>query len=115
MIEDSGLSLGGKQTMMGLDVKKKKRGFVDLGGAAGAFVGLMVSMFIIVILLYAGQQLVTSLNLTNITLIWNNTVGSVINFTGQLGTAGTILGVALILLVVLAVFRYKGSGGGTGM
>lgn len=102
--------------MLGNDSKgKKKRGFVNLGGVTSAFTGLMIGMFIIVVILYAGNSLVTALNLTNITLIWNNTVGSVINFTGQLGTVGTIFGIALILLVVLSVFRYQGGKGGTGM
>jgi hypothetical protein len=94
----------------------KKRG--QLGGAAQMFIGLIGAMFILVVLLFTGYTLVTSLNNANLTLIWNQTVSGVINFTAQMGTIGTIAGVMLLVVLIgggilYGVRKTKG-GGGTG-
>lgn len=92
----------------------KRRGF--FAGIAGAFQTLILVMFGILVLVYTGYTLATALNNTNATLIWNNTVSGIINFTGQLGTVGTISGVMLLLALIGGALyfgskRMGGSGG----
>lgn len=97
-------------------IKNKSKGF--LAQLASQFEGLIMVVFLILALLFAGYQLTTSLNNTNATTVWNNTVSGVINFSAQLGTVGTIMGVALIIGVIglfgYGLVRTRG-GSGSGM
>ena len=97
--------------------KKKKRG--QLATMAMAFVGLIAAGLIVLIYMYTGSTLTTSLNNSNTTIAWNNVQASVINFTAQLGTVGTIAGVMLLLALIGGVGYYaygkmKGGGGSVG-
>lgn len=91
------------------------RGF--LGNAIGLLVGAGSAALILMVLIFVGYTLSTSLGNANATLFWNNIVTGFNNFGTQFGTVGTILGVALILLVIgggalLGYRAYKGRGGG---
>jgi hypothetical protein len=98
--------------------KKKKRG--QLATMAMAFVGLIAAGFIILVYMYTGSTLATSLNNTNVTLVWNNITASIVNFSAQLGTVGTIAGVMLLLALIggagyLIYSKIGGGKGGSGM
>lgn len=101
-----------------LTAKHSSRG--QLGQMALAFVGLIAAGFIILVYMYTGSTLATSLNNANTTILWNNIQASTINFSAQLGTIGTIAGVMLLLALIggagYAVYsRVKGGNGGTGI
>lgn len=95
----------------------KRRG--QLQTMAMLFVGLIAAGFILLVYQYTGQVLATNLNQANVTLVWNNITASVVNFTGQLGTVGTIAGVMLLLALIggagLWVYGRVGGGKGSGM
>lgn len=74
----------------------------------------------VAVIFFAMIQLGTALNNSNLTAMINNTLALGVNFTAQLPTVGTLLGVGLFLLVIfgggfLAYSYIRGRGGGTGM
>jgi hypothetical protein len=103
---------------MQLPKLSKTRG--QLANMALAFVGLIATGFIVMVYMYTGSTLATSLGNANVTLVWNNITASVVNFTGQLGTVGTIAGVMLLLALIggagyMMYSRIGGGKGGSGM
>lgn len=92
------------------------------------FVGLIGAGFVILVFMYTGQVLAQSFNSScglgascanNTTRIWYDLTASVVNFTGQLGTVGTIAGVMLLLALIggagLWVYGRAKGGGGSGL
>lgn len=110
---------------------KKRKGFIQ--GLVMAFVALVAVGFAILVYMYVGSTLDTAFNssctqygagtpwcsnVSNHSLEWRNISASVVNFTGQLGTVGTIAGITLLLILVGGVGYYalnRGSGGNSGM
>ena len=90
----------------------------NLGAWVFGFVGLIIGAFFIMVYLFVGQTLNTSLNNALIGQFWTNVVTSTNNFGSQLTTVGTIVGVMLLIVVIGgAAFAYLGrrGGGGSGM
>ena len=97
----------------------KHRGNIEI--MFSAFVGVIAVALLVMIYLYVGSTLDTSLNDPNVTTVWDNVKAGVINFTAQFGTVGTVAGVALLLGVIgtIGYLGYMGyqktRGGGSGM
>lgn len=102
---------------MKIDFKQLKMGNRGIG-AIDTLIGLVAGIMVVVALLYAMIQLGTSLNNSNVTAVVNNTATGVVNFSSQLGTLGTLLGVGLFIAVILGAIYFGGRmsrGGGSGM
>lgn len=88
--------------------------------AVAAFVAVIAAALALMLFIFVGGTLNSSLSSTAVWAVWGNIVTSTTNFTTQLGTVGTIAGVSLILVVVgsIAFFGYNrltGGNGGSGM
>lgn len=106
--------------MQKLEETRKFRGQLGPGSSIDVLTTIVVGIFLIAVLVYALYSLGTSLNNSNLTIMINNSVTGIINFTAQLGTLGTLLGVFLFVGVIFAagLFAYGRmgrGGGGTGM
>lgn len=89
-----------------------KKGQITFGNAPSVVIALVLMGLVAaagVISLVAFRS--TSSDATANTSI-NNAVTGIGNFTAQLGTVGTMVGIGLILLIVLGVFAFRGKGGG---
>ena len=74
------------------------------------------AMVITLAALKQGQGVTSDVSVANTSVV-NQTLNAGItsfgNFTGQLGTVGTMLGISLVLVVILSVFGFgRGKGGG---
>ena len=86
-------------------------GLVFLGIIAGAGVIALASMKLGVPKDFTPD--VSNVSTANTTLI--NTISSISNFTAQLGTVGTMLGVGLLVAIVLAIFAFGATRRGSGL
>lgn len=104
----------------------KKKGQISFGNApnvviALVFLGLIAAAGVIAMSSmkngittadYGNSTTQSLFSTANDTL--DNTISSISNFSSQLGTVGTMLGVGLLVVVVLAIFAFRmnRSGGG---
>ena len=82
--------------------------------------GIGAGLLALIVLMYAAVALGVALNNNNTTVVVNNFQTMAVNFSAQLGTVGTLLGVGLFLLVIfgggfIAYRALRGGKGGTGM
>ena len=93
-----------------LNLKKNKKGFV---GSLNTVIGIMLGVFIVAAILVGLNSLQTSLTAGSAAA--NATSNAQLmgqNFTAQLPTVGTLLGVGLIILAVVGFAGYAIAGRG---
>lgn len=97
-------------------LKTNRRGNILIGiaqGVAGFAIGL-IAVVLVAVIVYSLQSSSSVGNST--TVAWqvsNNTLGMLLNFSNQLGLAGTVLGFVVIFggLALLGVYAYNSYGG----
>ena len=96
-------------------MKTNKKGQVSFSNApnlviALVIMGLVSAAGVIALVAFRNGSTDATAN-TTIT----NTITSISNFSAQLGTVGTMLGVGLLVAIVLAIFAFGGRGRGGGL
>lgn len=93
----------------------KKKGQITFGNAPT----LVISLVLMGLVSAAGVIALVAFRNTSSDATANTTIGNAVtaisNFTSQLGTVGTMMGVGLILLIVLGVFGVAALRGGGGL
>lgn len=106
-----------KQTKTYLEGMKGKRGNILVGIAQGVagFAIALIAVVLVAVIVYALQSS-SSVGTNTSGVAWqitNNTLGMLLNFSQQLGLAGTVLGFVVIFggLALLGVYAYQSYGG----